>query len=354
MSALDQLAVAVIGTGQMGARHVATFQRIERARLVAVADVSPSARHAALGGVPAREYDDWRTLLDREAASLDAVSIASPSALHAEVATAALEAGLHVLVEKPIATTIADALRLAALSHRVGRKLMVGHIERFNPAVQKLRCLVAEGRLGSVYRVHGTRVGPLPLRNLNAGVALDLATHDLDAMEFVLQQNLVQVFAQGGRFRHDEHEDLLTCLLRFEGGQYGLLDVNWLTPEKARELVLLGEDGMLRASYITQDVWFMESPQSRGAWQELALIRGDGEGSAIRFAVRKMEPIRAELEAFVDCVLHDTHEPVDAYDGARALAAALAVLDSIHEEIPMSPVEIGLPRRWRAELEVVA
>jgi UDP-N-acetylglucosamine 3-dehydrogenase len=354
MSAHPELTVAVIGTGQMGARHVATYQRIEHARLLAVADSSPSARHAALCGAPSREYDDWRVLLDREAANLDAVSIACPSALHAEVASAALECGLHVLVEKPIATTIGDALELAALAHRVERKLMVGHIERFNPAIQKVRRLVAEGRLGRVYRAHGTRVGPLPRRDLNAGVALDLATHDLDAMEFVLQRNLVQVFAQGGRFSHDEHEDLLTCLLRFDGGPFGLLDVNWLTPEKQRELVLLGEAGMLRASYITQDVWFIESGQGPAAWQELALIRGEGEGSAIRFAVRKVEPIRAELEAFVDCVLYDTHEPVDAYDGARALAAALAVLESTAEEIPISPVEVGLPRRWRAELEVVA
>jgi len=354
VSALGELAVAVVGTGQMGARHAATYQRMEQTRLLAVADPCPAARHVALGGVPAREYDDWRVLLEREAERLDAVSVACPSAEHADVAAAALEAGLHVLVEKPIATTISDALHLAGLARDANCKLMVGHIERFNPAVRKVRRLVAEGRLGRVYRAHGTRVGPLPRRDLNAGVALDLATHDLDAMEFVLQRNLVQIFAQGGRFRHTKHEDLLTCLLRFEEGAFGLLDVNWLTPEKQRELVLLGEAGMLRASYITQDVWFVESPQAHATWQELALIRGEGEGSAIRFAVQKIEPIRAELEAFATCILNDTHEPVDAYDGARALAAALAVLESADEEIPIRPVDVGLPLRWRAQLESVA
>ena len=334
----DHVRVAVIGAGRQGARHIATFQRLEQARLVAVADPCEASRRVALTGIPIREFDDWRRLLDTLAPQLDAVAVASPSDTHYEVARAALELGLDVLVEKPIATTIRDALELDDLAQRLRRKLMVGHVERFNPAVAKLRALVGEGRLGRIYRVHGTRIGPSPMRDLNSGVALDLATHDLDAMEFVLGRRLTRVFADGGSFSHGYHEDLLTCLLRFEGDVRGLLDVNWLTPEKQRELTVIGDSGMLRASYLTQDVWFVESSSTSSvAWDELATIRGDSEGSAIRFALRRVEPMRAELSAFLTCIVEDTPEPITARDGARALAAALAVLESAGLGVPVRP-----------------
>jgi predicted dehydrogenase len=326
------LSVGVIGVGQMGARHVAVLERMDRVHLRAVADVNAAARRRALGGAGAvAEYDDWRALVRDECDRLDAVCIVVPSVFHEEAAIAALEAGLHVLVEKPIATTLGAAERMGSAAEAAGRKLMIGHVERFNPAVGKVRELVAEGKLGRVYRAHATRVGPFPARIGDTGVAIDLASHDIDVMQHVLGRELCEVYAHGGSFLHETYEDLVTCLLRFEGGILGLLDANWLSPEKQRELVLLGESGMIRASYLTQDVWFLESTEVPGPreWDELALLRGDAEGSAVRFALRKVEPLRAELEAFVDCILDDTPEPVDVADGTRALAVALAIQESV-------------------------
>src|SRR3990172_1885132 len=133
----EQVRVAVIGAGRQGARHLATFQRLEQARLVAVADPNEASRRAATTGMRITEFDDWRYLLDRLGSRLDAVSIACPSNAHFEVASAALECGLDVLVEKPIATNVTDALALGDHAQNIGRKLMVGHIERFNPALAK-------------------------------------------------------------------------------------------------------------------------------------------------------------------------------------------------------------------------
>jgi predicted dehydrogenase len=265
------------------------------------------------------------------------VVVACPSELHAEVAAAALSLGLHVLVEKPLATTVADGLRLTRLADEAGRKLMVGQVERFNPAVAKVRSLVAEGRIGRVFRIHATRVGPFPTRIRDVGVAVDLAIHDVDVMAHVLDQTLVRVVAESGRFVHAAHEDLLSCLLRFSGGTLGLLDANWLTPEKQRELVLLGEGGMLRASYVTQDVWFAESSALPlpAAWHELAVLRGDAEGSSMRFALRRTEPLRAELEAFVACILDDLPVPITAAEGLRALAGVLAMQESAATGLPV-------------------
>jgi UDP-N-acetylglucosamine 3-dehydrogenase len=347
----DVVRVAVVGTGRMGALHVSTYQRMENVHLVAVSDPSSAARRRALrGATGVREHDDWRDLFAAEASALDAVSIACSSSLHAEVALAALAQGLHVLVEKPIATTLPDALRMRAAALDAGRKLMVGHVERFNPAVAKLRELVRAGRLGEIFRIQATRVGPSPLGVPDTGVVLDLASHDLDIMQFVLGQDITQVIATGGSFQHGPHEDLVTCLLRFTGGALGLLDANWVSPEKQREVVLLGAAGSLRADYITQDVWFVESSATGSApgWEELAFIRGDGEGAATRFGLHKVEPIRAELDAFADCILTDSPEPVGAHDGARALAAALAIRESLRSGRSVRLLEMPEPQPARS------
>ncbi|HUC07543.1 MAG TPA: Gfo/Idh/MocA family oxidoreductase [Solirubrobacterales bacterium] len=338
----------MIGCGRMGAFHVRNYAQIDCAQLVAVAEPSEEARRRATAGTGVVEFSDWRELIEFGADELDAVSIACPSEYHAEVALEALAADLHVLVEKPIATTLPDALRMRGAAMENDRKLMVGHVERFNPAVAKLRELVADGRLGNVYRAHTTRVGPLPTRIQDTGVAIDLATHDLDVMQHVLDRQIGEIYADGGRFQHGSQEDLLTCMVRFgpqdTGDTLGLLDVNWLTPEKKREIALIGENGLLRASYITQDVWFVESPSAPLHWDGLSMLRGDGEGAAVRFSLAKTEPLRAELEAFCRCILDDTPEPVSAHDGVKALAAALAMRESAAVRRPVELLDIPVPR----------
>ena len=164
-------------------------------------------------------------------------------------------------------------------------------------------------------------------------------------MQFVLGLPSPSIYAQGSRCVHPTQEDMIACLLRFgESGPWGLLDVNWLTPEKRRELTVIGEGGMLSASYLTQDVWFTESSGAPTGWSELARIRGDAEGAAVRFALRRIEPLQAELEAFSRCVLDDTPEPVSAQEGCRALAAALAVRDSAAHSRPVRLLDARAPR----------
>lgn len=339
MSAAE-LGIGVVGVGTMGGFHLDTWEKVPAGRVLAVADPSEAQARRRIARRPIDWHADWADLLERD--DVDAVCVAAPSEQHAEIGLAALEAGKHVLMEKPIATRLEDALRLASAARAAGRKLMVGHVERFNPAVGKVAELIARGRLGRVFRVHATRVGPLPVRIRDAGVAIDLATHDLDIMQYVLGRDISRVYAEGTRFSHPSQEDMISCLLRFgDEGPFGLLDVNWLTPEKRRELTVIGEGGMLSASYITQDVWFTEAGEASTGWEELARVRGDAEGAVIRFALRKVEPLRAELEAFARCVLDDTPEPVSAWDGARALIAALAVRDSAVHSRPITL--LGMP-----------
>jgi UDP-N-acetylglucosamine 3-dehydrogenase len=341
---MTPLRVGLIGTGKMGSFHMESWERIPAARLVAVADPDEAAARRHIGRRPIESFRDHRRLLEQ--ADVDAVCVCAPSEHHARLALDAIAAGKHVLVEKPIATALEDGLRMASAARAAGVKLMVGHVERFNPAVGKLAELVAEGRVGRVFRAHATRVGPLPQRIRDTGVAIDLATHDLDIMQFVLGRPITSIYAQGSRCLHPTQEDMIACLLRFgEAGPWGLLDVNWLTPEKRRELTVIGEGGMLSASYLTQDVWFTESSGAPTGWSELARIRGDAEGAAVRFALGRVEPLQAELEAFTRCVLEDTPEPVSAQDGCRALAAALAVRDSAAHSRPVVLLDASVPRR---------
>jgi len=339
----EQLNIGLIGAGRMGAYHVDTWERVSEGRLLAVADPDENVARARIGRRPIDWVGDYRWLLER--ADVDAVCICAPSAQHARIALDALAAGKHVFVEKPIATALDDGLRMAAAARQAGLKLMVGHIERFNPSVGKLAELIAEGRIGRVFRAHATRVGPLPVRIQDTGVAIDLATHDLDLMQFVLGRDITSIYAEGSRCVHPTQEDIISCLLRFgDDGPQGLLDVNWLTPEKRREMTVIGEGGMLSASYLTQDVWFTESTGAPTGWSELARIRGDAEGAAIRFALPRVEPLQAELQAFARCVLHDTPEPVSAQDGCRALAAALAVRDSAAHSRPITLLDMPANR----------
>jgi UDP-N-acetylglucosamine 3-dehydrogenase len=339
---MSDLAIGIVGLGRMGTYHLETWEHVEGAQVVAVAEPNADLAHERIGRRPIAHFEHHRELVTRS--DVDAICITAPSAQHANIALDAIAAGKHVLVEKPIATTLEDGLRMAAAARGAGVKLMVGHVERFNPAVGKLAALIAEGRIGRVFRAHATRVGPMPLRIQDAGVAIDLATHDLDIMQFVLGRDISRVYAEGAQLSHPTQEDMIACLLRFgDDGPFGLLDVNWLTPEKRREISVIGEDGMLTASYLTQDVWFTESPTKQTSWDELARIRGDAEGAALRFALRRVEPLKAELEAFAACVRDDTAEPISAYDGCRALIAALAVRDSAINSRPVTLLDMPSP-----------
>jgi UDP-N-acetylglucosamine 3-dehydrogenase len=336
---MSELRIGLIGTGRMGAYHMESWERIAAARLVAVADPDEDAARRRIGRRPIEWVAEHGRLLER--ADIDAVCVCVPSEHHARIALDAIDAGKHVLVEKPIATELHDGLRMAAAARAARVKLMVGHIERFNPAVGKLAELIARGAIGRVFRAHATRVGPLPARIQDTGVAIDLATHDLDIMQYVLGRDITSIYADGSRCVHPTQEDMIACLLRFgEDGPWGLLDVNWLTPEKRRELTVIGEGGMLSASYLTQDVWLTESSGAPNAWGDLARIRGDAEGAAVRFALPRIEPLQVELEAFASCVLEDTPEPVSAQDGCRALAAALAVRDSAEHSRPVKLLDM--------------
>ncbi|MFN8380545.1 MAG: Gfo/Idh/MocA family oxidoreductase [Anaerolineales bacterium] len=319
--------VAVIGVGSMGKNHARVYSELPEVNLVAVAD--PEYKMAALTAEKhnTRAYTDYREMLAKE--KPDAVSIAVPTAMHEEVGLAALEAGAHVLMEKPIAATIEEGQRLIEKANAVKKQIMVGHIVRFNPAIQALKNKLVSGELGRIYQIFCRRAGPFPARIRDVGVVVDLAPHDVDIMRFLAGTNATRVYAETEKRLHTEHEDLLWGTLRFEDGVVGGLEINWLTPTKIRETLVLGERGLFRVDDLTQDLYFFENEQAKAlTWSTLATLKGVSEGGMTRFAIPRFEPLKAELQAFIKAVQEDEKTPVTGEDGLAALVLSLALVQS--------------------------
>jgi UDP-N-acetylglucosamine 3-dehydrogenase len=311
----------------MGRNHARVYSELPEAELVAVVDADLKNAEATACKHDVRAYTDPEEMLAKE--KPEAVSIAVPTALHAQVGLAALDAGAHVLMEKPIAATVEEGHRLIEKAQLVNRQLMIGHIVRFNPAVQELKKRLIAGQLGRVFQIVCRRTGPFPARIRDVGVVVDLAPHDVDLMRFLTGLNPVRAFAETEQRIHTDHEDLVLALLRFPDNVSGLLEINWLTPTKVREVIVLGERGMFRVDDLTQDLYFFENATVNGTlWPALQSLKGVSEGSMTRYSLQRYEPLKAELQAFLKAVQEDSPVPINGQDGLEALRLALALVES--------------------------
>jgi UDP-N-acetylglucosamine 3-dehydrogenase len=325
------LQVGVVGAGSMGANHLRVLRDLgdDMAQLVAVAEPDDSARERAQRRFGAPGFANYREMIER--AKPDLVVVAAPTHLHFEVGSFALEHDVHVLIEKPIASTLDEAAELVALAKARGLRLAVGHVERFNPAILALKSLLAREMLGKVYYLHARRLGPFPPRIRDVGVILDLATHDLDVMRYLTASEAAHVYAESQQRVHQTREDLLLGLIRFENDAIGMLDINWLTPTKVRELSVTGERGMYQVNYLTQDLYFYENDYTAVNWDALRSLTGVSEGTMTRLKVQKAEPLRLEYEDVLGALREDRAPTVTGEDGLAALRMAHQLIEASQE-----------------------
>jgi len=331
----EPLRIGLVGAGVMGQNHLRVVGTRAGARLVAVSDPSTTALQDAVARTGATGFKNPVEML--EEADLDALIVATPTRTHAEIALAAIDQGIAVLVEKPIAATVDEGLEILIRSRARGVVVQVGHVERFNPAVLELDRLLRDGWLSKVYSISSRRAGPFPARIRDVGVTIDLATHDVDILSWIAGERPERVYAETARRIHAEHEDLLFGLLHFESGATGFLDVNWLSPTKRRQLHVVGEQGMFDLDYLTQRLTFTRHPNL----ERPALIGGYAptfSGDVAVLPVATGEPLAAELDAFLDAVRTGSRPVVDVEDGLWALAMADALLRSAAER---RPIELG-------------
>lgn len=321
---------AVIGVGAMGHNHARVYNEMPDVELVAVVDLDLGLAEEAARLYGARAYTDYRAML-REIQSA-VVSVAVPTQAHCQVTLDALEAGCHVLVEKPIAAMLDEGRRMIRRATELGQVLAVGHIERYNPAVIELKRRLDNGELGHIFQIHAQRLGPFPERVRDVGVVVDLATHDLDIMRYLTGKEVRRLYAEAEQQIHTAHEDLFSGLMRFQGGVLGVLNINWLTPTKIREITVTGQRGMFLANLLTQDLYFYENEEAGGLdWNHLSLLRGVGEGQMVRLRLHRREPLRAELEAFVAAARGEPAAIVSGEDALVVLELAQALVQSGQE-----------------------
>ena len=320
-----ELRVGLAGLGSMGRNHLRVLSARDDVRVAAVADPLAPALSAATAQTGAQGFTTPQAMIAE--VDLDAVVIAAPTTAHVPLALAAIERGIAVLVEKPLAASVDGALKVAAAAAASGVPVQVGHIERFNPAVLELGRLIGEGWLSAIYSITSRRAGPFPARIRDVGVTVDLATHDVDILSWIAGERPSRVYAETAQRIHADHEDLLFGLLHFPSGATGMLDVNWLTPAKRRQLVVVGEEGMFELDYLTQRLTFTKATDTTNP----RLIGGYAptfEGEVVELPVASAEPLAAELDAFLGIVRNGGRPVIDAEDGLWAVAVATSMLDA--------------------------
>lgn len=316
------LRAGLLGIGMMGRHHARVLREVDGVDLVAIADP---------GGDPHGVAGDLDVLPDIDAliaSGIDMAVVAVPTRFHQDAALKLAGAGVHTLVEKPIAHSIGAGQSMVDAFAAAGLVGAVGHVERFNPALQQLRARLENGDLGEVYQISTRRQSNFPARIADVGVAKDLASHDIDLTAWVAQSDYASVFAQTMFKSGREYEDMVTITGRLRSGVIVNHIVNWLSPMKERVTVVTGERGAYVADTATGDLTFYANGTMLNEWESVSAFRGVSEGDVTRFSYAKREPLRVEHEAFRDAVLGEPTHLVTMEQGLRTLEVIEAALES--------------------------
>jgi UDP-N-acetylglucosamine 3-dehydrogenase len=307
---------------------------------VAISDTNPqtAAKVGHNNNVPF--YTDHMKMI--EECKPDLVSLAVPTVLHVPVASQLMNAGINVLVEKPVASSVEEGQKMIDLAKKKGVVLAVGHIERFNPAVMELRRRLGEGMAGRIYKIHTQRLSPYPSRIQDAGVVLDLASHDIDLMRYLMNEEIIRVYGETLQSINSDREDQFNGLMRFQSGAVGVLDVNWITPTKIRRLTVTGSRGMFDCNLLSQELFFYENEVAPSQWDSLSILRGVTEGNVLGIRLQRHEPLVAELNDFVSAVRDSRPPTVSGQDGLETLRLAL---DFVKSGKDVTVIDEGKPKK---------
>jgi len=319
---MGDLRVGLLGIGMMGRHHARVLRELPGVKLVTIADP---------GGDPHSVAGDIEVLADVDsmiAVGIDMAVVAVPTRYHEKAALTLAAAGVHTLVEKPIAHTIDAGRRMTDAFQDAGLIGAVGHIERFNPALQEMRKRIASGELGEVYQVATRRQGPFPSRIADVGVAKDLGSHDVDLTAWVAQSHYRSISAQTVHKSGRIYEDMILLTGVLESGVMVNHIVNWLSPMKERITTVTGELGALVADTATGDLTFYRNGTFTTEWDSVSAFRGVSEGDMIRYAINKREPLRVEHEAFRDAILGKPSDVVTMHEGLRTLEVIEGAIES--------------------------
>jgi len=325
MKSKNKLRVGILGAGYMGQSHARVTSSIEEVELTSIADVNLAKAQKIAHQYKINVYKNYKDLLKNE--RINVVIIALPTSLHFEAAKAALSQKLVTFLEKPITESTAQAQSLLNLQKKFKTPIMVGHIERFNPAVNEIKQRIASNELGQILQIHTQRFSPPNSRVTDVSAIIDLATHDIDIIQYLLDQPPERIYSETHNHFYNK-TDFMSALIRFKKGVIGLVEVSWLHPMKIRKLTVLGEYGMYSANYLTQELYFYrQNINHKRNNKFLSSTKAD----VVKIGFESKEPLQLELEAFFNSVLYKQPMPVTAEDGLFALQVAEKITRSSKE-----------------------
>ena len=317
------LRAGLAGLGMMGRHHKRLLSQLTGVEFVGVFDPALDTSGSS------HDVPVFSTMDELLQQNLDYCVVAAPTMFHLELGLELAAAGVHALIEKPVAASPSQAEQLVDAFDRANLIGGVGHIERFNPALRAMRTKIEEGLIGEIYQISTRRQGPFPARIADVGVIKDLATHDIDLTAWVAQRPYVSVKAHTAHRSGRVHEDMVIAVGLLEGGIIVNHVVNWLSPFKERNTTVIGDKGALVADNLTADLTYYENGHIRSQWDTISEFRGVSEGDVVRFALNKVEPLLTEHEAFRDAILtHDTSQIVTFREGLAAVNIAEQMLES--------------------------
>ncbi len=297
--------VGVVGVGAIGRNHARIYSELESAELVAIYDANEEHARALAEEFGTEAVGSLEELISR----VDAASVSTPTVTHRAIATALMEEGKHVLVEKPISDSVDDAKAMIDLAKEKGCVLQVGHIERFNPVMSQL-----EARLNSPKFIECHRLSPFPNRSIDIGVVLDLMIHDLEIVLHLVHSPIAAIDAVGIPVL-TRREDIANARIRFENGCVANITASRISPERMRKIRVFQGDAYLSLDYQDQSGW---------------IYRKDGmEIAREEVEVERDEPLKCELASFVECAARGEQPKVSGQQGAAALDIALEITQII-------------------------
>jgi UDP-N-acetylglucosamine 3-dehydrogenase len=317
---MKNLRAGLVGLGMMGRHHARVLASLPGVDFIGVSDPAGDVNSVAQGRPVVKSVAELIAL------DIDYVMVAVPTIYHLEIGKELAAFGIHAMVEKPLSHDTVSSHALAKAFADAGLVGAVGHIERYNPALQEARRRLEQ--LGSLYQVVTRRQGPFPARIADVGVVKDLATHDIDLTSWITGQPYVSVSAQTALRTGREHEDLVAVIGTLRDGTITNHLVNWLSPLKERVTILTGEKGAFVADTLTADLTFYANGTVVSQWDEIAQFRGVSEGDVIRYAISKHEPLRMEHENFRDAVLGKHADIVTMEQGLATVVVAEAIIEA--------------------------
>lgn len=322
---MRKLKTAVIGVGNMGINHVRVYSKISN--LVAVSDINENLGKQIANKYHTRYYKNFQAMLQKE--KPDAVSVVIPTINHKAVVIDCLKHKIPVLVEKPLAINVQEAQEMIKTAEETKTLLTVGHIERFNPAVMKLKEFIKKGTLGQIVSIVIKRVGLYPPQIKDVNVVTDLAVHDLDIVCNLLEEMPKSIFATGGSGLNTNHLDYADIFLNFNKINC-YIQVNWITPIKIRTLSVTGIAGYSELDYITQKFTLYKSNIKSARLEEpKSFITKWGKPQKISIPIQVKEPLKLEIVSFLESVSNKTNPQVTGEQGMKAVQLAEIIINSI-------------------------